>query len=49
VIDLGPDGGEGGGRIVATGSPETIAANAASHTGRYLSGVLARARHRRAA
>ncbi|MCC7476002.1 MAG: excinuclease ABC subunit UvrA [Pirellulales bacterium] len=36
VIDLGPEGGAGGGTVVATGSPEEIAACAASHTGRYL-------------
>ena len=36
VIDLGPEGGDGGGQIVAAGTPEQIAANAASHTGRFL-------------
>jgi len=36
IIDLGPEGGEGGGRIVAEGTPEQIAASPASHTGRYL-------------
>ncbi|MFL6573634.1 MAG: excinuclease ABC subunit UvrA, partial [Burkholderiales bacterium] len=36
LIDLGPEGGDGGGRIVAEGTPEQIAASAASHTGRYL-------------
>jgi excinuclease ABC subunit A len=40
VIDLGPEGGEGGGTIVATGTPEQIAANPASYTGTYLRGVL---------
>jgi excinuclease ABC subunit A len=40
VIDLGPEGGAGGGSIVAEGPPETIAACAASHTGRYLKGLL---------
>jgi len=40
VIDLGPEGGDGGGRIVAAGTPEAIAANPASHTGRYLKQVL---------
>ena len=37
VVDLGPGGGEAGGRIVATGTPEEVAANPASITGRYLS------------
>ncbi|MDP9191705.1 MAG: excinuclease ABC subunit UvrA [Acidobacteriota bacterium] len=37
VIDLGPEGGDGGGEIVATGTPEEIAANPRSITGRYLS------------
>ena len=36
VIDMGPGGGESGGRIVATGTPEEIAANAESATGRFL-------------
>jgi excinuclease ABC subunit A len=36
IVDLGPEGGDGGGRIVAEGTPEQIAANKASHTGRYL-------------
>ncbi|MEA2719388.1 MAG: excinuclease subunit, partial [Candidatus Eremiobacteraeota bacterium] len=40
VIDLGPEGGDGGGNIVATGTPEEIAANPRSHTGEYLRGVL---------
>ncbi len=40
VIDLGPEGGDGGGRIVAVGTPEAVAANAASHTGRYLAPML---------
>ncbi|MGA2777395.1 MAG: excinuclease ABC subunit UvrA [Steroidobacteraceae bacterium] len=41
VVDLGPEGGDGGGRIVATGTPESIAANPASHTGGYLRAALA--------
>ncbi len=41
VIDLGPEGGEGGGRIVAQGTPEKIASSRASYTGRYLRSVLA--------
>jgi excinuclease ABC subunit A len=36
IIDLGPGGGEHGGRVLATGTPETVAANAASLTGKYL-------------
>jgi excinuclease ABC subunit A len=40
VIDLGPEGGEGGGEIIATGTPEKIAANPRSHTGSYLRPLL---------
>jgi excinuclease ABC subunit A len=40
VIDLGPEGGEGGGKIVAEGPPEEIAANLLSHTGKWLGSVL---------
>jgi excinuclease ABC subunit A len=40
VIDLGPEGGAAGGQIVAQGTPEEIAANQRSHTGRYLRKVL---------
>ncbi|MGQ0525225.1 MAG: excinuclease ABC subunit UvrA [Betaproteobacteria bacterium] len=40
IIDLGPEGGEGGGRIIAEGVPEEVAKNKASHTGRYLKQVL---------
>ncbi|MEO5802337.1 MAG: excinuclease ABC subunit A [Verrucomicrobiota bacterium] len=40
VIDLGPEGGEAGGQIVADGTPEDIAANHLSHTGRFLHKVL---------
>jgi excinuclease ABC subunit A len=40
VIDLGPEGGEGGGRIVAEGTPEDVAGNLLSHTGKWLAGVL---------
>ncbi len=42
VIDMGPEGGDGGGIIVAQGTPEDIAASEASHTGRFLREVLAR-------
>ena len=41
VIDLGPEGGDGGGSLVAEGPPEAIADNQASHTGHYLRRVLA--------
>ena len=40
VLDLGPEGGEAGGQIVAEGTPEQVAAVAASHTGRYLRSLL---------
>ena len=40
VIDLGPEGGEKGGEIVATGTPEEVAMVEASHTGRYLREIL---------
>jgi excinuclease ABC subunit A len=43
VIDLGPEGGECGGRIVAAGTPEAVARVKESHTGRYLREVLGRA------
>jgi excinuclease ABC subunit A len=42
VIDLGPEGGDAGGTIVAEGSPESVAAVAASHTGRFLAPLLGR-------
>lgn len=41
IIDLGPEGGDAGGRVVATGTPEDVARNPASHTGRFLSAFLA--------
>ncbi len=41
LIDLGPEGGEEGGKIVATGTPEQVARNAQSYTGRFLGRVLA--------
>jgi excinuclease ABC subunit A len=40
LIDLGPEGGSAGGRVVATGTPEEVAAHPESHTGRYLAPVL---------
>ncbi|PWG64140.1 excinuclease ABC subunit UvrA [Sediminicurvatus halobius] len=42
LIDLGPEGGSGGGRVVATGTPEDVAAVADSHTGRFLAPLLPR-------
>jgi excinuclease ABC subunit A len=44
IIDLGPEGGEGGGRLVAEGTPEQVAANPDSHTGRFLAPLLDRGR-----
>jgi excinuclease ABC subunit A len=40
IIDMGPEGGAGGGEVVGVGTPEDIAANSASHTGRYLKRLL---------
>src|SRR5690606_29347369 len=40
IIDLGPEGGSGGGEVIATGPPEAIAAEERSHTGRWLRTVL---------
>ena len=40
LIDLGPEGGGGGGRVVASGTPEEVAANPRSVTGRFLQAVL---------
>nr|WP_312986820.1 excinuclease ABC subunit UvrA [Comamonas koreensis] len=42
VIDMGPEGGAGGGQLVAQGTPEQVAANPASHTGRYLAPYIQR-------
>ena len=42
IIDMGPEGGDGGGEVVAVGTPEDIAAAPRSHTGRFLKDVLAR-------
>ena len=41
LIDMGPEGGDGGGTVVGAGAPEDLAVNAASHTGRYLARLLA--------
>jgi excinuclease ABC subunit A len=47
VIDLGPEGGSGGGKLLATGTPEQVAQVEDSHTGRYLEHVLKKARRQR--
>jgi excinuclease ABC subunit A len=44
IIDLGPEGGYRGGQIIAEGTPEQVAANPASHTGRFLAPLLKKAR-----
>jgi excinuclease ABC subunit A len=41
IIDLGPEGGAGGGKIVAEGPPEVVARHPESYTGKYLSALLA--------
>jgi excinuclease ABC subunit A len=41
IVDLGPEGGSGGGQIIALGTPEDVAQNARSHTGRFLKPLLA--------
>ena len=46
LIDLGPEGGAGGGEVIATGTPEKIAATPNSYTGQYLQPVLKRDRKR---
>jgi excinuclease ABC subunit A len=45
LIDIGPEGGDGGGEIVATGTPEDVAQVERSHTGRYLGPMLNPAKH----
>ncbi|KRO48362.1 MAG: hypothetical protein ABR68_05370 [Microbacteriaceae bacterium BACL28 MAG-120531-bin53] len=40
IIDMGPEGGSGGGMVVAEGTPEQVAKNPASHTGRFLAEIL---------
>ena len=47
IIDLGPEGGDGGGRIIATGTPEEVAATPGSYTGEYLKPLVTPARRRR--
>ncbi|MBW6390338.1 excinuclease ABC subunit UvrA [Billgrantia antri] len=48
IVDLGPEGGSGGGRIIAEGTPEQVAEMDASHTGRFLKPLLERARSHQA-
>ena len=40
IVDLGPEGGEGGGRIIACGSPEQVAKVKGSYTGKYLNNIV---------
>jgi len=47
IIDLGPDGGDAGGRVVATGTPEKVAAKAGSYTGQFLKALFKREQERR--
>ena len=49
IIDLGPEGGDGGGEIIAVGTPEEVAANTASFTGEYLAPMLNGAAEKRRA
>ena len=44
IIDLGPDGGDGGGTVVAKGTPEQVAKNEKSYTGQYLKPLLEKKR-----
>jgi excinuclease ABC subunit A len=46
IIDMGPEGGSGGGTVVATGTPEDVAALPDSHTGHFLAPMLDRGAHR---
>ncbi len=48
ILDLGPEGGDGGGEIIAAGTPEDVAKVAASYTGKFLKGVLGRGREGKA-
>jgi excinuclease ABC subunit A len=47
VVDMGPEGGDGGGTVIAVGTPEDIAADKASYTGHYLRSTLATVPSRR--
>ena len=49
IVDLGPEGGSGGGQIIAAGSPEDVARTKASFTGQFLAPMLKRKTRKRAA
>jgi excinuclease ABC subunit A len=44
IVDLGPEGGSGGGEIIAEGTPEEVAASKRSHTGRFLADIVGSSR-----
>ena len=46
IIDLGPEGGDGGGQVMVSGTPETICASPDSHTGHYLAPLLGITQHK---
>ena len=46
IIDLGPEGGSGGGTVIATGTPEDVAKNKKSYTGKFISEMLLREKER---
>ena len=48
IIDLGPEGGDGGGKVLCSGSPEEVVKELRSHTGRFLKNILAKSRHKKA-
>jgi excinuclease ABC subunit A len=49
LVDLGPEGGEGGGEVVATGTPEEVAAASGSYTGNFLADLVVPAKPKRSA
>jgi excinuclease ABC subunit A len=49
IIDLGPEGGEEGGKVVAEGTPESVSMNPDSYTGKFLRNKLSRLKHARVA
>jgi excinuclease ABC subunit A len=48
LVDLGPEGGAGGGQIIASGTPEQVAKNSVSFTGKYLAPLLPKKEKKRA-